>query len=128
MCAPRLPPGSVADSGEPVKVYIFLVTARGVGGTIRAAINLAGFLADEYFALLLLKPLGGQRPDMAFIDGMHLAELRCATSSGWSGCRRTGVIVFDDILPPHRRGGQPRPHVWTGDVYKVLGDGPPPPG
>ena len=31
--------------------------------------------SDEYFARPKpLKPLGGMRPDMAFIDGMHLAE------------------------------------------------------
>ena len=30
--------------------------------------------SDEYFARAKpLKPLGGRKPDMAFIDGMHLA-------------------------------------------------------
>ena len=40
---------SKPDAGdERVKVYILLVSAWGMGGTIRAAINLAGFLADRY--------------------------------------------------------------------------------
>jgi glycosyltransferase involved in cell wall biosynthesis len=35
-------------SGTPEKVYVLLVSAWGMGGTIRAAINLAGYLADDH--------------------------------------------------------------------------------
>ena len=35
-------------TGDRVKVHIFLVSAWGMGGTIRAAVNLAGYLADRY--------------------------------------------------------------------------------
>jgi len=38
------PPGG--DPGR--KVYILLVSAWGMGGTIRAAVNLAGYLADHH--------------------------------------------------------------------------------
>jgi glycosyltransferase involved in cell wall biosynthesis len=44
----RAAPAPKPAGDERVKVYIFLVSAWGMGGTIRAAINLAGFLADRY--------------------------------------------------------------------------------
>jgi hypothetical protein len=34
--------------GADRRVYIILVSAWGMGGTIRAALNLAGYLADHY--------------------------------------------------------------------------------
>src|SRR3954471_21434990 len=42
----RAEPAPGQDQGR--KVYILLVSAWGMGGTIRAAINLAGYLADHY--------------------------------------------------------------------------------
>jgi hypothetical protein len=81
--------------------------------------------SDEYFERAdPLKPLGGRPIDLAFIDGMHLAEfaLRDFTNverhSRW-----TGVAVFDDILPrdAETASRDRRTHHWTGDVYKMLG-------
>ena len=50
-----------AGDGDRVKVYIFLVSAWGMGGTIRAAINLAGYLADRYDVEIVSAPTGAAR-------------------------------------------------------------------
>src|SRR3954452_10056092 len=80
--------------------------------------------SDEYFARgRPLKALGGRRPALTFIDGMHLAEFvvrdfaNVERYSEWSS-----VVVSDDILPRRAeeaaRDGRTR--AWTGDLYKVL--------
>jgi hypothetical protein len=81
--------------------------------------------SDEYFARPKpLKPLGGSKPDMAFIDGMHLAEFALRDFIGVERLSPwTGVIVFDDILPRtvEEAARDRRTRAWTGDVYKLLG-------
>jgi hypothetical protein len=81
--------------------------------------------SDEFFARSRpLKPLGGARPDLAFIDGMHLAEFALRDFAGVERLSPwTGVIVFDDILPRtvEEANRDRRTRAWTGDVYKVLG-------
>ena len=81
--------------------------------------------SDEYFLRPWPRsPLGGRRADLAFIDGMHLAEfaLRDFTyverHSHWGG-----VAVFDDIFPrdAEEAARDRRTRAWTGDVYKLLG-------
>jgi hypothetical protein len=81
--------------------------------------------SDEFFGRARpLKPLGGRKPDMAFIDGMHLAEFALRDFIGVERLSPwTGVIVFDDILPRtiEEANRDRRTRAWTGDVYKVLG-------
>jgi hypothetical protein len=81
--------------------------------------------SDEFFGRAKpLKPLGGRRPDLAFIDGMHLAEFALRDFIGVERLSRwTGVAVFDDILPRtvEEAARDRRTRAWTGDVYKVLG-------
>ena len=81
--------------------------------------------SDEYFGRAKpLKPLGGRRPDLAFIDGMHLAEFAVRDFIGVERLAPwTGVAVFDDILPRtvEEAARDRRTRAWTGDVYKVLG-------
>jgi methyltransferase family protein len=81
--------------------------------------------SDEFFARPRpLKPLGGAGPDLAFIDGMHLAEFALRDFIGVERLSPwTGVIVFDDILPRtvEEANRDRRTRAWTGDVYKVLG-------
>lgn len=81
--------------------------------------------SDEYFERPEpLEPLGGRPVDLAFIDGMHLAEFALRDfdaverHSSW-----TSVVVFDDILPrkPIEAARDRRTRAWTGDVYKLLG-------
>jgi predicted O-methyltransferase YrrM len=62
--------------------------------------------------------------DLAFIDGMHLAEfalrdfMNVERFASWST-----VIVFDDMLPRSVDEAARDRHTtaWTGDVYKVIG-------
>jgi len=81
--------------------------------------------SDEYFGRAKpLKPLGGRRPDLAFIDGMHLAEFALRDLIGVERLAPwTGVVVFDDILPRtvEEAARDRRTRAWTGDVYKLLG-------
>src|SRR3954468_6465357 len=71
-----------------------------------------------------LKPLGGRRVDMAFIDGMHLSEFALRDFMGVERLSRwTGVAIFDDILPRtvEEANRDRRTRAWTGDVFKVVG-------
>jgi hypothetical protein len=81
--------------------------------------------SDEYFGRdKPLKPLRVRRPDLAFIDGMHLAEFAVRDFIGVERLAPwTGVAVFDDILPRsvEEAARDRRTRAWTGDVYKVLG-------
>ena len=80
--------------------------------------------SDEYFGRdRPLKPLGGRPVDLAFIDGMHLAEFALRDFIGVERLSRwTGVAVFDDILPrdAEEAARDRRTRAWTGDVYKLL--------
>jgi hypothetical protein len=81
--------------------------------------------SDEYFERAdPLKPLGGLPIDLAFIDGMHLAEFALRDFSGVERhARWTSVAVFDDILPrdAEEASRDRRTRAWTGDVFKLLG-------
>jgi hypothetical protein len=81
--------------------------------------------SDEYFERAQpLKPLGDRPIDLAFIDGMHLAEFALRDFANVERLSRwTGVAVFDDILPgdPEMASRDRRTYHWTGDVYKLLG-------
>jgi hypothetical protein len=81
--------------------------------------------SDEYFAREKpLKPLGGRRVDLAFIDGMHLSEFALRDFMGVERLSRwTGVAIFDDILPRtvEEAARDRRTRAWTGDVFKVVG-------
>jgi hypothetical protein len=81
--------------------------------------------SDEYFMRREpLKALKGRQPDLAFIDGMHLAEFALRDFIGVERhARWTTVVVFDDVLPRtvEEAARDRRTRAWTGDVYKVLG-------
>src|SRR4051794_39326026 len=81
--------------------------------------------SDEYFGRdKPLKPLGGRRVDMAFIDGMHLSEFALRDFIGVERLSRwTGLAVFDDTLPRsvEEAARDRRTRAWTGDVFKVVG-------
>jgi glycosyltransferase involved in cell wall biosynthesis len=65
------PPGG--DPGR--KVYIFLVSAWGMGGTIRAAINLAGYLADRYEVEIISTYRRNDEPYFAFDPRVKVVAL-----------------------------------------------------
>jgi hypothetical protein len=80
--------------------------------------------SDEFFDRKRpLKALAGNPLDLAFIDGMHLAEFALRDFAGVErNGRWTTVAVFDDILPRtvEEAARDRRTRAWTGDVYKVL--------
>jgi len=68
--------------------------------------------------------LGGTSVDLAYIDGMHLAEfalrdfMNIERFAHWAS-----AIVFDDVLPRNVDEAARDRHTvdWTGDVYKIIG-------
>jgi hypothetical protein len=91
---------------------------------LRDDVRLFRETSDEYFYREEpLKPFGGGRIAMSFIDGMHLSEFvvrdfaNVEAFSAW-----TTVVVLDDILPRTvtEAARDRRTRAWTGDVYKVL--------
>jgi hypothetical protein len=81
--------------------------------------------SDEYFGRRNpLAPLDDRPVDLAFIDGMHLSEFALRDFAGVERLSRwTSVAVFDDIFPrdAEMAARDRRTHLWTGDVYKILG-------
>jgi hypothetical protein len=81
--------------------------------------------SDEFFERARpLEHFGGRPIDLAFIDGMHLAEFALRDFVNVERrARWTSVAVFDDILPrtPEEAARDRRTRAWTGDVFKMLG-------
>jgi hypothetical protein len=88
-------------------------------------LHLVRTTSDEFFARRHpLAHFDEPTIDLAFIDGMHLAEFALRDFIGVERLSPwTGVIVFDDILPRtvEEANRDRRTRAWTGDVYKVLG-------
>jgi hypothetical protein len=91
-------------------------------------VHLVRATSDEFFARK--RPLAHfDRPliDLAFIDGMHLAEYAMRDVINVERfTHAASVIVIDDMLPRHvdeagrgREAGARR-GAWAGDVYKML--------
>ncbi|MFC5729022.1 MULTISPECIES: class I SAM-dependent methyltransferase [Nocardioides] len=91
---------------------------------LQADVHLARMTSDEFFARphpLAHLPINVL--DLAFIDGMHLAEYSLRDYLAVERFTHSGtVVVFDDMLPRrvneanrYRQSGG-----WTGDVYKAL--------
>jgi hypothetical protein len=119
--------------------------ALKVSRKLGSDVQLVGETSDDFFAradplaylrsgrnpirnLLRGRPLLAHREDettldLAFIDGMHLAEyalrdfMNVERFSTWST-----VIAFDDMLPRNVDEAARDRHTsdWTGDVYKVI--------
>jgi hypothetical protein len=89
-----------------------------------ADVHLARTTSDEFFARKRpLAHLPADVVDLAFIDGMHLAEY--ALRDYLAVERFTtpaSVVVFDDMLPRSVDEAARHRHTsaWTGDVYKAA--------
>jgi glycosyltransferase involved in cell wall biosynthesis len=57
------------------KVYILLVSAWGMGGTIRAAVNLAGYLADRHDVEIISTYRRNDQPYFAFDERVKVTAL-----------------------------------------------------
>lgn len=95
-----------------------------VTSEIQADVHLARMTSDEFFARpnpLAHLPINVL--DLAFLDGMHLAEYTVRDYLAVERFTHPGtVVVFDDMLPRnvreanrYRQSGS-----WTGDVYKSF--------
>jgi len=88
--------------------------------------------SDDFFAYYDPRDALGGPIDVAFIDGMHLAEFVLRDFVNVERyCAADGVIILHDVLPQNfemtereRRPGQRRDKAlaanWTGDVWRVL--------
>lgn len=91
-------------------------------------LHLVRATSDEFFARA--HPLAHfDEPvvDLAFIDGMHLAEYALRDFINTERfTHAASVVVIDDMLPRNvpeadRDRGRPRSHpAWAGDVFKIL--------
>ena len=71
----RAAPKPGGGTGDRVKVHIFLVSAWGMGGTIRAAVNLAGYLADRYEVEIISTYRRNDEPYFAFDPRVKVVAL-----------------------------------------------------
>jgi hypothetical protein len=106
--------------------------AFSIDREIRCDLHLVRTTSDEFFARdhpFAHFPDRGAGPvvDLAFIDGMHLAEYALRdvlNTERW--CRPASVIVLDDMLPRtveeagRGRTGSAEHGPWAGDVNKVT--------
>ena len=69
----RAAPDAREDPGR--KVFILLVSAWGMGGTIRAAINLAGYLADHHEVEIISTYRRREEPYFAFDPRVKVTAL-----------------------------------------------------
>jgi hypothetical protein len=66
---------------------------------------------------------GNVKPDLTFIDGMHLSEYALRDFMNVERCSPPGaVVVFDDVFPNHplQASRERASQVWTGDVWRVA--------
>ena len=104
--------------------------AFSVIAEVRTDVHLARTSSDEFFARKHpLAHLPSKVVDLAFIDGMHLAEYALRDYLAIERFTApTSVLVFDDMLPKtvlmaarYREADErTRRGAWTGDVYKAA--------
>ncbi len=89
--------------------------------------------SDEFFDTHDPKELLGRTIDLAFLDGMHLAEVLLRDFMNTERhCSSNSVIALHDCIPveagiarrkevdPAISSATKHPHWWTGDVWKVV--------
>lgn len=91
---------------------------------VRCDLQLVKASSDEFFA----RPdsfahLDGAAVDLAFVDGMHLADFAYRDFANMERHMAAGgVVVLDDMLPRNTEEAARNRTTkdWTGDVYKVA--------
>lgn len=91
---------------------------------VRCDVRLYRMTSDDFFHNEdVFTITGGRRVDLAFIDGLHLAEYAFRdVLNTLSVIRFGGLIVLDDVVPSSMdiATREQLPGAWTGDVYKVA--------
>lgn len=89
----------------------------------RPGVRLFEMTSDAFFEGNDPRLVFGAPVDLAFIDGMHLAEyaLRDFVNTERVS-HRGGVVVIDDVLPDRMEyaSRERNTRIWTGDVYRVV--------
>ncbi len=108
----------------------FMLQGNTVGD--KQALMLFQMTSDAFFRRYNPTALFGQPLDMAFLDGMHLAEFLLRDFINTERhCRRNSIILLHDCLPvdatitdrateTERRAQGQHPGWWTGDVWKTV--------
>jgi Glycosyl transferase family 90/Methyltransferase domain len=98
----------------------------------KPGINLFEMTSDDFFATTDPRDALGGTVELAFIDGMHLAEFVLRDFSNVERfCTRDSLIVLHDALPqnfemterdnhPTQRQDKAFFGAWTGDVWRVV--------
>ena len=90
--------------------------------TLPSSASVLRSTSDDFF-LKIANDRERYRIDLAFIDGMHLAEyaLRDFCNAEILGHSRS-IILFHDAIPlDERTAGRERPQgFWTGDIWKTV--------
>ena len=90
---------------------------------IEAPVRLFKETSDDFFAAHDLRALLGAPLDLAFVDGMHLAEFALRDVLHLEQMAGPGsVILLDDVLPERIEWTtrERTTSAWTGDVFKVI--------
>ena len=132
----RLQPRAYLEIGVSTGSSMTLSRTRSIGvdpafhikRELLCDLHLVRATSDEFFARRHpLAHFDNPVVDLAFIDGMHLAEYALRDFINTERfTHATSVIVIDDMLPRNlgeadRDRGRPRTGpAWAGDVYKVL--------
>lgn len=92
---------------------------------IRCDLQLVKATSDEFFGREgAFAHFDGMPVDLAFIDGMHLADFAYRDFANMEAhMAAAGVVVLDDMLPRNDEEAARNRTTkdWTGDVYKVAG-------
>lgn len=91
---------------------------------IHCDVQLVRATSDDFFARDdAFAHFDGEPIDLAFIDGMHLAEFAFRDFVNVEAhLARTAVVVFDDVLPRNglEAARDRATSAWAGDVYKSI--------
>ena len=133
----QLRPRTYLEIGVHIGMSLTLSRAASIGidpffkltREVNCDLHLVRATSDEFFARK--HPLAHfEQPviDLAFIDGMHLAEYALRDLINVERyAHAASVIVLDDMLPRNvpeaardRKGAGRQGRAWAGDVYKVI--------
>jgi hypothetical protein len=90
---------------------------------LEGKLSLFKMKSSEFFNVHSPKILAKRKPDLVFIDGMHLIEyalLDFINVEKYS--KKSTVVIMDDIFPAHPVQAERirRTQKWTGDVWKIV--------
>jgi hypothetical protein len=85
--------------------------------------DVVALTSDEFFRTRDVAATLGGPVDLAFIDGMHLAEFALRDFMNIEAvATRSSVVLVDDVLPADMviASRAKREGAWTGDVYRMI--------